>query len=290
MVTFWILLSMLCLLVFLASIVWLIVAAVMKRKLRASLITIIASLIMFIGGMVLYTNASNKENAEDRLHDNRWAKEIKSEISKLNPDTSKKSDYEHIKNQIFVIRDSSKRESLMSDYNSAHEDFNNDVDKTNSSTKTVSTAKISGNATREITSIKSKSPKASQYIKSIDYNSEYGLKVVTKNLKLNTEKNTSSAVGIMEAIMKDLHDSDSSKGIGLMQKSKDGYGLYAIYYKSSEIDSVYSYGTEDFFKKSTSFYVNGSKVQNNPILANMNLNQEGPQVNGKTYVNMLMND
>lgn len=150
--------------------------------------------------------------------------------------------------------------------------------------------KIGGNDTAVISIINKKFPNSKQYIKSIDSNDEYGIKVTTQKFSVTKKDDSEQMIGYITAYMKAIQDSQTVKGIGFTQKEKSGDTLYAVYYLSSQVSSAYKTSTTDFFENSTSFYVDGSKTNDNMFLDSMTLTKEGPTVQGKTYTNMLMND
>ncbi|MGX6393662.1 hypothetical protein [Lactiplantibacillus pentosus] len=186
------------------------------------------------------------------------------------------------------LNNGKKNEYLLTAQKSGYEE--SDIVSVTASPKSNS-HKIGGNATTQIQALQKQYPKAVKYVDSINYNGKYGYKVTTKSLKLTKQTDSSKAVAILSLIMQSIHETDTSNGIGFVQNSSDGYGLYAVYYAAnSDFAKTKTYGTADFFNKSTSFYVNGSKTHDNLILDNMELNKQGPKIDGKTYVNMLMND
>ncbi|VDG25736.1 hypothetical protein [Lactiplantibacillus mudanjiangensis] len=248
--------------------------------------------IVIVGGTAGVVNhlATQKAN---RKEDIKAEKVISKELNNLKPETAT-SKYQTIKYQIYTINDFKIRKRLMSTYNSKKEDhtdylFTNNKDSASSST-TADNSQIKGNANGIISAISKDKPDTKKYIKSINTNSEYGLKVVTRGLKIKSQSDTQKTVGNLEAIMRVIHKADSTKGIGFIQKEASGDTMFVIYFKSNVITDNTAVGTEDFFDGATSFYVDGSVAGSNPVFSSRSLSKEGPVINSKTYVNMLMYD
>lgn len=249
--------------------------------------------LLVVGGSTIVVNKIDQQRRDTKIE-----KSIKKELSNLKPEDST-SEYETIWSQIYTIDGSKIRQGLLKTYNSKKEEHDaysstSDTSKKNSSSSSNSvkttTHTISGNANSVIAVLLKEKPAASKYIKSINDNSEYGLKVSTQNFKMKSSADVQKTVGNLETIMKTIRTIDTTSGIGFIGKENSGDTLFAIYFKPSIVNENTQVGTSDFFNNSTSYYVDGSVAGNNEVFTNKQLSKEGPTVNGKTYVNMLMND
>ncbi|AVK62438.1 hypothetical protein C5Z25_12010 [Lactobacillus sp. CBA3605] len=239
-----------------------------------------------VGGTTVAVNKIDQQHRDAKIE-----KSVKKELANLRLDTPI-SQYESVRDEIYTIDDSKTRQSLMATYNSKKENYDssattNTNDDSPSSSKN-DTVNISGNASNVISALSKEKPAASKYIKSINTDSKLGLVVTTTGFNIKNQSQTQKMIGNIENIMKVIHNTDSSKGIGFIQKEASGDTLFAIYFKSDNVNNNLAVGTSDFFDNSTSYYVDGSVAGNNHVFTNKQLSKEGPTVNNKTYTNMLM--